>query len=149
MISAAGSCSRSANPSCSLRLVLEARSRVGSNSSSHPFLSPSSSKETTPASLDGVVSLLEEGERNGWEEEFDPTLLLASKTSLREQLGLALREQLPAADIMVIDYLVGNLDEDGYLRTTMQEAAQVCEVSPEHVERVLATLQAQEPPGVG
>lgn len=111
---------------------------------------PSLPQTPEPASADDAGSWLTEGEKSGREdEEFDPTLLLASKTSLSEQLRLALREQLPAADGMLIDYLVGNLDEDGYLHCSVQEAAQVCEAAPERVERVLAALQAQEPPGVG
>jgi RNA polymerase sigma-54 factor len=102
------------------------------------------------ASLDDLSSWLIEADKNGREdEEFDPTLLLPSKISLAEQLKLALLAQLPETDTIVIDYLVGNLDEDGYLHTTVQEAAYICEVSPEQVERVLAVLQAQEPVGVG
>jgi RNA polymerase sigma-54 factor len=102
------------------------------------------------SSLDEADSWLAEAER-GWREddEFDPTLLLASKTSLREHLRLTLHEQLQEADTLVIDYLVGNLDEDGYLRCSVQEAAQVCEVAPERVEHVLEMLQAQEPVGIG
>lgn len=89
-------------------------------------------------------------EKSGQEEDgFDSTLLLASKISLAEQLRQALRTQLPAVDSVIIDYLVGNLDEDGYLHTSVQEAAQVCEVARERVERVLNVLQAQEPIGVG
>jgi len=79
--------------------------------------------------LDDTSSWLSDTERGGFEdEEFDPTLLLASRMSLGDQLRLALRTQLPEADIMLIDYLVGNLDEDGYLHTTVQDAAEICEV---------------------
>jgi RNA polymerase sigma-54 factor len=102
------------------------------------------------ASPDDAASWLSETERGGHEdEEFDPTLLLPNRISLAEQLRLALRAQLPEADAMLIDFLVGNLNEDGYLHTTVQEAAQICEVSLEEVERVLAVLQTQEPIGVG
>ena len=102
------------------------------------------------AGLDDTASWLADAERGGYDDdEFDPTLLLASRMSLGDQLRLALRTQLPEADMMLIDYLVGNLDEDGYLHTTIQDAAQMCEVSLEEVELVLAVLQAQEPIGVG
>ncbi len=114
-------------------------------------LAPSSLAQTERvSSLDEADSWFAEAER-GWHEddEFDPTLLLASKTSLREHLRLTLQGQLPQADTLIIDYLVGNLDEDGYLRCSLLEAAQVCEVTPERVEQVLEVLQAQEPTGIG
>lgn len=101
------------------------------------------------AALDDAIPWLGEPERGGHDDEFDPTLLLASRTNLPEQLRLALRAQLPETDEMVIDFLVGNLDEDGYLHTSVQEAAQICEVPLERAEHVLAMLQAQEPVGVG
>lgn len=113
----------------------------------------------TPFSLpqaDGEISLnepgswLPEAERHGGEgDEFDPTLLLAEKMSLAEHLRLVLQEMLPQDDTVIIGCLVGSLDEDGYLHTTVQEAAQLCEVAVERVERVLEVLQAQEPIGVG
>lgn len=55
--------------------------------------------------LDDTSSWLSDTERGGFEdEEFDPTLLLASRMSLGDQLRLALRTQLPEADSMLIDY---------------------------------------------
>ena len=100
--------------------------------------------------LDDAGAWLTETEKGGHEDdEFDPTMLLASKTSLEDQLRLALLSQLPESEMMLIDYLVGNLDENGYLQTTVQEAAQMCEVSMARAERALAVLQAQEPIGVG
>ncbi len=76
-------------------------------------------------------------------------MLLASKTSLEDQLRLAMLSQLPESETILIEFLVGNLDENGYLQATTQEAAQICEVSLERVERALAALQAQEPIGIG
>lgn len=102
------------------------------------------------AVLDDAGSWFAEEEGSAGEgDEFDPTPLIPAKLSLAEQLRLALRAQLPEADTMVIDYLVGNLDDDGYLHCSAQEAAQICGVSLERAERVLAALQAQEPIGVG
>ncbi len=114
-------------------------------------LAPSSLPQIeNETALDDAGAWLTEMEKSGHEdEEFDPTMLLVSKTSLEDQLRLALLAQLPASETMLIDFLVGNLDEDGYLHTTVQEAAQMCEVSLERVENALAVLQAQEPVGVG
>jgi RNA polymerase sigma-54 factor len=44
--------------------------------------------------------------------------------------------------------IIGNLDEDGYLRAEVAEIAQRCQVSVEDVEKVLALVQAFDPPGV-
>ncbi len=44
--------------------------------------------------------------------------------------------------------IIGNLDEDGYLRADLAELAQRCNVTVEEIERVLALVQALDPPGV-
>jgi RNA polymerase sigma-54 factor len=44
--------------------------------------------------------------------------------------------------------IIGNLDEDGYLRAELGEIATRCETTVEQVEKVLALIQAFDPPGV-
>jgi RNA polymerase sigma-54 factor len=44
--------------------------------------------------------------------------------------------------------IIGNLDEDGYLRAEISEIATRCETTVEEVEKVLAFVQAFDPPGV-
>jgi RNA polymerase sigma-54 factor len=44
--------------------------------------------------------------------------------------------------------IIGNLDEDGYLRAELVEIAERCRVGVEDVERVLALVQGFDPPGV-
>ncbi|MGH7309425.1 MAG: RNA polymerase factor sigma-54 [Candidatus Rokuibacteriota bacterium] len=44
--------------------------------------------------------------------------------------------------------IIGNLDEDGYLRAELAELAQRCNVSVEEIERVLALVQGFDPPGM-
>ena len=82
-------------------------------------------------------------------EEFDPLMLCAATVDLKDELMLTLQAELPAEAAPIIAYLVGNLDEEGYLRCTVEETAEVLQVSLEQVEIVLAYLQAQEPSGVG
>jgi RNA polymerase sigma-54 factor len=69
--------------------------------------------------------------------------------NLKDTLMLALQAELPAEAEPIIEYLVGNLDEAGYLRCTVEEAASVLQVDVAQVEQVLIYLQAQEPSGVG
>jgi len=44
--------------------------------------------------------------------------------------------------------IIGNIDEDGYLRSTVDDIAITSESSPEEVERVLSRIQDFDPPGV-
>lgn len=82
-------------------------------------------------------------------EEWDSLAQFATPVEFKDTLMLALQAELPAEDGAIIEYLVGNLDEDGYLRCTVEETASVLQVGVAQVERVLTHLQAQEPSGVG
>src|SRR5262247_1841937 len=44
--------------------------------------------------------------------------------------------------------IIGNLDEDGYLRAELEEIAQRCSVTAEEVGKVLELIQGFDPPGV-
>jgi RNA polymerase sigma-54 factor len=44
--------------------------------------------------------------------------------------------------------IIGNLDEDGYLRAELSEIAERCQTTLEEVTRVLGLVQAFDPPGV-
>lgn len=90
------------------------------------------------------------GERSGRQDDaFDPTQYVTVPLSLRAQLTVALQQELPTTDGLLIDYFVGNLDEHGYLQCSVPEAAGACVASLEQAERVLCALQAQDPLGVG
>jgi RNA polymerase sigma-54 factor len=49
----------------------------------------------------------------------------------------------------VAQLLIGNIDDKGYLRVSIEELAQVESIEVEHVEDVLDTIQRLDPPGVG
>src|SRR5204863_10043333 len=44
--------------------------------------------------------------------------------------------------------IIGNLDEDGYLRAEVSEIATRCKATVEDVEKALALVQGFDPPGV-
>jgi RNA polymerase sigma-54 factor len=44
--------------------------------------------------------------------------------------------------------IIGNLDEDGYLRAELEELAQRCQATVEEIARVLTLVQGFDPPGV-
>ena len=72
----------------------------------------------------------------------------------RQSLGDALVEQLRLLslaedDLAIGEYLIGSIDENGYLQTTVEEVAEACGVPPEKVEDLLVQIQKFEPAGVG
>jgi RNA polymerase sigma-54 factor len=87
--------------------------------------------------------------QQGEEEEFDPLGYVAGETSMTEQLLSDLAVSLPSEDHQIAEYLVGSLDEQGFLGTSTQSAARVLGVTLEQVERVLVELQRVGPVGVG
>ncbi|HKT39585.1 MAG TPA: RNA polymerase factor sigma-54 [Ktedonobacterales bacterium] len=104
----------------------------------------------------GAQSVIEYGDDVAWrqqtrsdDDEFDPTTRVAAQMSLAEHLTLSLQAQFPADDAPLIEYLVGNLDEDGRLRCTSDEVEERFEATPERVEAIIRALQAMEPVGVG
>jgi len=83
------------------------------------------------------------------DEEFDPLTQVASEETLAEKLMADLGAILDDEDMPIADYLVGSLDDKGYLSTSVEEAAYDLEVSEDRVKAVLAQLQSQEPIGIG
>lgn len=83
------------------------------------------------------------------EDEFDPLLAIAAPISLQETLQRDLHIALPDSDHAIADYLVGSLDEQGFLDGTVEEVAAMVRVEPDRVERVLLKLQELGPAGVG
>lgn len=88
-------------------------------------------------------------------EEFDPNAddwrndSVSEKTlrdSLLDQLALT---YLSPADRRIAEYLIGSIDEHGFLEGTPEEAAEVLGVACDEVERILAVIQTFDPTGVG
>lgn len=48
----------------------------------------------------------------------------------------------------IADLIVGNLDDDGFLRLSSEELAKTCGLSTAKVERTLKEIQSLEPPGI-
>lgn len=86
---------------------------------------------------------------NAADEDYDPVSLAASEMSLQDYLLDGLRNALPHEDAPIAEYLIGSLDESGYLTVGDDEVAEACGVSIERVQNVVSALQQQDPPGVG
>jgi len=74
---------------------------------------------------------------------------LVAGTSLQEVLLEQMREsELPEADYAIAETIIGNVDDHGYLKATLEEIAQATQATPERVEQVLKVIQTFDPPGV-
>jgi len=75
---------------------------------------------------------------------------LKSETSLAEhllwQLSLTVHDKL---EQQIGTYLIGNIDDDGYLQCQIEEVAKGFGVEEERICAVLAVVQSFDPPGVG
>jgi RNA polymerase sigma-54 factor len=83
------------------------------------------------------------------DEDFDPLTRVASEQTLAEKLMMDMGAVLPDEDMSIAEYLVGSLDEKGYLAAKVEEVAYDLDVSVDKVRAVLRVLQAQEPVGIG
>jgi RNA polymerase sigma-54 factor len=83
------------------------------------------------------------------DDEFDPLTQVASEETLAERLLQELGTLVDDEDMRIAEYLVGSLDDKGYLSCSVDEAAYELEVDVRRVRHVLAALQGLEPIGVG
>lgn len=108
---------------------------------------------TTPeiGLVDLTESYLDVGPGGGThDEEFDPLSLVAAQMSLSERLFEDLVPLLSdAREQRIAEYLIGMLNDNGYLQGSTAEVAEAMGVARELVESVLVQLQSLEPVGVG
>ncbi len=96
-----------------------------------------------------------EGLDFGYTAQEDPErptydLFLTRSATLSEHLLWQLRlSAAPDRARRIGEFLIGNLDEDGYLACRIEEIAQELGVKPEEVREALALIQSFDPPGVG
>ncbi|TMC21337.1 MAG: hypothetical protein E6J34_09835 [Chloroflexi bacterium] len=83
------------------------------------------------------------------DDEYDPMAHIATNETLAERLLQQLEAIVPPDDAAIAEQLVGNLNERGYLDSSVAEIATHLEVAVEHVEYVLKQLQTLEPLGIG
>jgi RNA polymerase sigma-54 factor len=75
--------------------------------------------------------------------------LTPSNDSLWDHLRAQLSPETPHHLVELMEYLVGSVNDRGYLGCTVEDAALDCKSSLEDAEEMLKRLQACEPPGVG
>jgi RNA polymerase sigma-54 factor len=83
------------------------------------------------------------------QEEADPLEAVPVLPTLAEQLFAQLRLVLNESDHEIALYVVGNLDEHGYLALSVEDLADTLQVEVARVCAVLEELQGLEPAGIG
>lgn len=83
------------------------------------------------------------------DEEFDPLTLVASRDNIYDDLLTDLLASLPEEDHEIARYLMGSLDEQGFLKSSVGAVAHALGVSEERVENALEILQTTGPVGLG
>ena len=75
---------------------------------------------------------------------------LVAGTSLQEMLLEQVRESsLPESDWPIAEMIIGNIDDYGYFKSTVEELATGTGLPPEKILEVLKAIQAFDPAGVG
>jgi RNA polymerase sigma-54 factor len=75
---------------------------------------------------------------------------LVAATSLAESLLEQVRDSsIAAADVPVAEIIIGNIDDYGYVKASIEEVATIANVSGEKILEVLRVIQTFEPAGVG
>ena len=75
---------------------------------------------------------------------------LVAGTSLAESLLEQVRDSsLPEADHTVAEVIIGNIDDYGYLKASVEEISAISNVPGEKILEVLKVIQTFDPPGVG
>jgi RNA polymerase sigma-54 factor len=101
---------------------------------------------------DGATTSGPRGDRDREEEDGRPYYenLLTRKPSLAEYLEVQIN--LSTGDDAVREiapYLIGNIDDNGYLKVSAEETAEALGKPLEEVERAIAKIQTLDPSGIG
>jgi RNA polymerase sigma-54 factor len=76
--------------------------------------------------------------------------LLTKQDSIVDHIIDQLRmTQIEDQDQHIVLQIVGNLDKDGYLCSSYEEIAELCDCTTEDVERVMDIFRTFDPPGIG
>ena len=86
-----------------------------------------------------------------WEQDREPQQnRITTMPPLADLLHDQLTEtDLEGDDIEIADFIIGNIDERGYLACSTEEISEAMDVPVKEVERVLEVIQGFEPPGIG
>jgi RNA polymerase sigma-54 factor len=116
--------------------------------------SPSSERQTDDLPFDLTAVMFDDHEERSLvaqedREELPFENIVRSVSSLTDHLDEQLRFTIEdPLHRRIGSEIIGNLDEDGYLRAELAEIAERCQTTVDQVEKVLVLVQAFDPPGV-
>jgi RNA polymerase sigma-54 factor len=116
--------------------------------------SPTSERQTDDLPFDLTAVMFDDHEERSLvaqedREELPFENIVRSMSSLTDHLDEQLRFTVEDPLVRRIgNEIIGNLDEDGYLRAELSEIAERCQTTVDQVEKVLLLVQAFDPPGV-
>jgi RNA polymerase sigma-54 factor len=116
--------------------------------------SPTSERQTDDLPFDLTAVMFDDHEERSLvaqedREELPFENIVRSVSSLTDHLDEQLRFTVEDPLVRRIgNEIIGNLDEDGYLRAELTEIAERCQTTVDQVEKVLLLVQAFDPPGV-
>lgn len=104
--------------------------------------------------IDEEMSGITSSERSVDDDYVEPVYgnIVSFYDSLKEQMG---EEELSEKQEYVLEYLIGSLDSNGYLRKSLEDLCDELaiyhnvEVTEQELEEVLRILQSFDPPGIG
>jgi len=127
----------------------EFASEIEEESNNYGIVSKLSIEEFLEQSRDNHINYFSD-ERQEEREEYPYERYLSSKTNLYEHLELQLNLEVKNhADVIIGNYLIGNIDSNGYLTVDLADAAKALGVKIKKVEEVLRIIQTFTPIGVG
>ncbi|MDD3895092.1 MAG: RNA polymerase factor sigma-54, partial [Syntrophomonadaceae bacterium] len=84
------------------------------------------------------------------EEQKSYENIMSRRPGLYEYLETEMHLALTGKQSIAIgEYLIGNIDNNGYLSTSLEEVSRYCDASVEEVEKVLKIIQSVVPAGIG
>ncbi len=127
--------------------MMELRQLVSQALIANPMLEEEPSNELeTSASLEREPSLYDnpqdEEERRNYFLESQQSVETLADALLAQSAGFSKKERF------IVECIVGNLDDIGYLRATNSEMAAALNISEQEVEAIVAKVQQLDPPGV-
>jgi len=94
-----------------------------------------------------ILDREERSQQQDLDEDFDPLTLIAGQVNLGEQLLREVGTQISESDMPIARYLVGYLDDRGFLDCSSELVAFTVGAKTEDVERVIQALQQAGPVG--
>jgi len=129
--------------------LLDLKNLVEQELINNPFLEEVPGLTPPPSPLKTRSSVKDRVQRQATEQDWDKFSLITRKPTLQEvllrQLGMFANTD---EEIKIGQEIIGNIDDNGYLKATLEEIGLTLGVESARVESILKLIQQFDPPGV-